>query len=515
MTVDEILLDTAERFSDKTVMIHDRTRLSSGELCSLALRLAYALRSCGVRRGDRIIIALENSLEYLVAYFGVILSRGVPVAINPDIKRAGLQGIVMDCTPTGIISRSAALPVIQKAFDNSCPFRFVMSCDRRDENQQADPRILYLDECLNYGKESFSTLDRRDDVLASIIYTSGTTGEPKGVMLSHRNLLSNAASIVSYLELTSNDSVMVVLPFYYSYGNSLLLTHIMQGGTLVIDNRFMYANVVLDTIIRESVTGFAGVPSTFAILLNRSNFRHMSFPSLRYITQAGGPMPHDMAIEITRIVPHTKLYIMYGQTEATARLSYLPPDDLLRKHGSVGKGIPGVSLEVRNEHGEKVKPGEVGEVRAKGDNIMLGYWGKEEDTGKVLSDGWLLTGDTATIDNEDYIYILGRRTEMIKSGAHRIAPREIEDILLKYTKIAEAAVIGEPDTILGEAISAFIVVKEGLSCQEKEILQYCHENLPVYKMPRTIHFVSSLPRTDSGKIKKGELKKVFTCEVNQ
>ena len=213
-------------------------------------------------------------------------------------------------------------------------------------------------------------------------------------------------------------------------------------------------------------------------------------------------MSHDMALEITSIVPHAKLYIMYGQTEAAARLSYLPPDDLIRKHGSVGKGIAGVSLEVINENGEKVKTGEVGEVRAKGDNVMLGYWGKEEDTKNVLRDGWLFTGDTATIDDEGYIYILGRRTEMIKSGAS-YCPREIEEIILKYTKIAEAAVIGEPDTILGEAISAFIVIKDGYSCQEKEILQHCHENLPVYKMPKTIHFISSLPKTDSGKIKKG------------
>ena len=321
-------------------------------------------------------------------------------------------------------------------------------------------------------------------------------------MLSHKNLLSNAMAIVSYLELTNKDQHDGCSTFYYSYGNSLLVTHIMQGGSLVIDNRFMYANVVLDSMVRESVTGFAGVPSSFAILLNRSNFRHMSFPSLRYITQAGGPMSHDMALEITSIVPHAKLYIMYGQTEAAARLSYLPPDDLIRKHGSVGKGIAGVSLEVINENGEKVKTGEVGEVRAKGDNVMLGYWGKEEDTKNVLRDGWLFTGDTATIDDEGYIYILGRRTEMIKSGAS-YCPREIEEIILKYTKIAEAAVIGEPDTILGEAISAFIVIKDGYSCQEKEILQHCHENLPVYKMPKTIHFISSLPKTDSGKIKKG------------
>lgn len=515
MPVDRILLDTTGRFPEKTVLIHDSIRISYSDLCTLALRLASALQNYGVRRGDRIVIALENSLDYLVSWFGVILSGGVPVAINPDIKPAGLQTIVLDCTPVGIISRSATLPVILKACIKVYSFNFILMCDKRKDDGQADTTILYLDECLENGKDSFHFKDRRDDELASIIYTSGTTGEPKGVMLSHKNLLSNSMAIVSYLELTSKDSVMVVLPFYYSYGNSLLLTHIMQGGSLVVDNRFMYANVVLDSMVKESVSGFAGVPSSFALLLNRSNFRHMSFPSLRYITQAGGPMSHDMAIEIMSIVPHAKLYIMYGQTEAAARLSYLPPDDLIRKHGSVGKGIAGVSLEVINENGEKVKPGEVGEVRAKGDNVMLGYWGKEEDTRNALREGWLLTGDTATIDDEGYIYILGRRTEMIKSGAHRIAPREIEEIILKYTKIAEAAVIGETDTILGEAISAFIVVKDGYSCQEKEIMQYCHENLPLYKMPKTIHFVSSLPKTDSGKIKKGDLKKVFTCEVDQ
>ena len=458
MPVDRILLDTTGRFPEKTVLVHDSIRISYGDLCALALRLSSALQNCGVRRGDRIVIALENSLDYLVSWFGVILSGGVPVAINPDIKPAGLQNIVLDCTPVGIISRSAVLPVIIKACINVYPFRFVLMCDKRKDDGQADKAIIYLDECLENGKDSFHFKDRRDDELASIIYTSGTTGEPKGVMLSHRNLLSNAMAIVGYLELTSKDSVMVVLPFYYSYGNSLMVTHIMQGGSLVVDNRFMYANVVLDTMVREYVTGFAGVPSSFALLLNRSNFRHMSFPSLRYITQAGGPMSHDMAIEITRIVPHAKLYIMYGQTEATARLSYLPPDDLIRKHGSVGKGIAGVSLEVINENGEKVKPGEVGEIRAKGDNVMLGYWGNKEDTENVLRDGWLFTGDTATINDEGYVYILGRRTEMIKSGAHRIAPREIEEIILKYTKIAEVAVLCEPDTILGEAISAFIVV---------------------------------------------------------
>lgn len=512
MLIDKLLLDTTDRFPDNRVLVHHTLRVSYSDLYTRAMRLASALQAHGVRQGDRVVIALENSLDYLVSYFGVLLAGGVTVAINPDIKSAGLQKIVLDCTPSGIISRSDVLPAV-KAGSAVYPFRFVLLCDQNHSASQADPTILSMEECLESGKEAVHSYDRREEDLASIIYTSGTTGEPKGVMLSHKNLLSNARSIVKYLGLTHEDSVMVVLPFYYSYGNSLLLTHIMQGGSLAIDNRFMYPNVVLESMVKEGVTGLAGVPSTFAILLHHSNFRNMSFPSLRYITQAGGPMSHEMAIEIARIVPQTKLYIMYGQTEASARLSYLSPDDLIRKHGSVGKGIAGVSLKVINQKGEEVKPGEAGEIIAKGDNIMLGYWGRQEETLQVLCDGWLHTGDIAATDEEDYIYIVGRRTEMIKSGAHRIAPREIEEVLLEYPGIAEAAVIGQPDPILGEVISAVMVVKGGYSCTEKDILHHCYQNLPLYKMPKTIHFVSSLPKTKSGKIKKEELKKTMTHGV--
>jgi acyl-coenzyme A synthetase/AMP-(fatty) acid ligase len=283
----------------------------------------------------------------------------------------------------------------------------------------------------------------------------------------------------------------------------------MQGGTLVLDNRFMYPNVVLDSVVRESVTGFSGVPSTFAILIHRSNFRNMTFPSLRYVTQAGGPMPHDMAFEIMKVVPNAKVYIMYGQTEACARLSYLPPADLTRKQGSIGKGIPGVTLEVLTKKGAMVKPGETGEIVASGRNVMIGYWRKEEDTCQVLRNGKLFTGDLATVDEDGYIYIVGRGKDMIKSGAHRIAPREIEDVILKHPAVLEAAVVGQPDDIMGESICSFVILKDGQHCTGKDILHFCHENLSLYKMPKVIRFVQSFPKTDSGKIKKEELKKLL------
>jgi acyl-coenzyme A synthetase/AMP-(fatty) acid ligase len=268
--------------------------------------------------------------------------------------------------------------------------------------------------------------------------------------------------------------------------------------------------------VEERVTGFAGVPSTFAILCHRSSFKNMSFPDLRYMTQAGGAMPHEMAFELLKIVPHAKIYIMYGQTEAAARLSYLPPQDIYRKAGSVGTAIPGVTLEVLDESGRPVKTGETGEIVASGENIMLGYWGKSDETEAVLRGGKLHTGDMATVDDDGYIYILSRRTEMIKSGAHRIAPREIEEVLLKCPSVFEAAVIGREDRILGQAICAFVVLKDGLDVTASELQRLCHENLPPYKVPKDIKFIRALPKTENMKIKRGELKKLIEsqAEVN-
>ena len=340
-----------------------------------------------------------------------------------------------------------------------------------------------------------------------ICYTSGTTGSPKGVMLTHRNLVANADSIVKYLRLTSDDKMMVVLPFYYSYGNSLLTTHAKVGGTLHIGRNFIYPNTVLEWMVREGVTGFAGVPSTFAILLNRSAIRKYAFPMLRYLTQAGGAMSPRSAEEVQRILPGTDIFIMYGQTEASARLTYLNPADFHRKAGSIGKPIPGVRITIRREDSTPCGPQEVGEIVAEGDNIMRGYWGDPEGTARVLKSDGLHTGDMAWMDAEGYIYIVGRQSEIIKSGGHRIGAKEIEEAILELQTVHEAAVVGEEDEILGESITAYIVPKERNAIDAQAVQRHCRERLPVYMVPRKVIFMGELPKTISGKIRKNELRR--------
>jgi acyl-CoA synthetase (AMP-forming)/AMP-acid ligase II len=343
--------------------------------------------------------------------------------------------------------------------------------------------------------------------LAVIIYTSGTTGKPKGVMLSHHNISANTDSIIDYLHLTADDSVMVILPFYYSYGASLLTTHIKAGATLVIDNRFLYPNVVLDTMEKEGVTGFAGVPSHYAILLRKSALKNYRLPKLRYVTQAGGAMSPVMIEECINILPHVQFYVMYGQTEASARLSYLEPGSLRQKMGSIGKAIPNVELNVLNEQGQKVKSGETGEIVARGENIMMGYWNAPAETALVLREQGLYTGDLAKVDEDGFIYVVSRKKDMIKCGANRISPFEIEDVVCKMQGIMECAAVGVPDEILGEAIKLFVVPAESLAVTDKDIAIFCKQNLASFKMPKQIQFIAQLPKTASGKIKREELKK--------
>jgi len=514
MLIDRLLEASSERHPDKTLLTHKGKRTGYGEILKRSAALASALQGFGLRKGDRVVIALENGAEYIYAYFGVLLAGCVTVPISPATTAPGYFKIISGCSPKAVIAGPALLRNIEKQ-KNPHQFLFILVNGNIETAWPAGALLTSFEECCSQGPGRLRLPDRSQEDLASIIYTSGTTGEPKGVMLSHRNLSANTASIVNYLGLTGSDSVMVVLPFHYSYGNSLLLTHIACGGTLVVENSFVYPNVALDMMNREQVTGFAGVPSTFAILYHRSNFRNTEFPHLRYITQAGGPMAHSMAYEILNTVPHSKIYIMYGQTEAAARLSYLPPEDLHRKHGSIGKAIPGVSIEVLDAKGEPVKPGETGEIAASGENIMMGYWNDPDETAKTIRGGKLFTGDMATVDEEGYIYIVSRKSELIKSGAHRIAPREVEEAILEHPSVFEAAVVGKPDELLGESIWAFVVLKDGHECGASELLRLCSSSLPPFKLPKKFCFVPGLPRTESGKIKREELKKINPAEVKE
>jgi len=499
MLIHDFLKNAANK--NKIAVVHDKNRINYGELNNLSDAFATALCREGVQKGDRVIMSLNNSIEYLIAYFAILKTGAVIVALDTKLVSREFLNVYKNSAPKAIITDEKNYHAIQKIINIDDDIK-LLSIDKNSITDQTVP---------------FNCPPCSENDLAMIIYTSGTTGTPKGVMVSHLNLSANADSIIKYLHLTEKDRVMVVLPFFYSYGNSLLTTHIKCGGTLVINNRFLFPNVVLEEMVSEEVTGFAGVPSSFSILINKSSIRKYRFPKLRYITQAGGAMPPQMVEDFLGIIPDVQFYIMYGQTEASARLTYLEPNYLMKKIGSVGKAIPGVELVIVNKAGTPVMPwkinktgligeaGETGEIMAKGKNIMQGYWNSPDETALTIKDGWLCTGDIARVDEDAFIYIIDRKKDIIKSGANRISPLEIENIVLQLPYVHECAAVGIKDDLLGEAIYLFVVV-DGFSIEKKDILLYCHKNLASYKLPKKIKFVDELPKTSSGKIKRQILK---------
>jgi len=327
-------------------------------------------------------------------------------------------------------------------------------------------------------------------------------------MVTHRNIESNTRDIVEYMGLSPADRAMVVLPFHYCFGLSLLHSLLAAGGSIVLNNQFLYPQVVLDEMVSKACTGLAGVPSTYQILLRKSRFKEMCFPALRWFQQAGGKLHNPFIQEIRAAFPQVRYYLMYGQTEATARLSYLHPDRLGEKLGSIGKGLPSTRLEVRRPDGSPVRPGsdDVGEIIAFGQNVTPGYWNDPEETAKFFRDGGLHTGDLARVDAEGFIYIVEREREMIKSGGNRVSAKEVEDVIAELPEVVEVAVIGVAHDILGEAIKACVVLAPKATLNSDRVKVHCQHRLSNYKCPETVEFLPSLPHNEAGKVIKGALK---------
>ncbi len=507
LLVHHFLEQSAARYPEKIAVIHDAVRASYREVNGLANRLARFLVGMGVRKGDRVVLMFENSLEYVVGYYGTLKTGAVSVPLSTDLKPDGLRHLLAEIEPTFVISSNRFEKLLYDNVSGLPAFKGILLKAPKLKWSSIPFSINLWGEIIEKGKDAEDPgISFDGDDLAGVIYTSGSTGRPKGVMLSHQNIVSNTRSICQYLNLTGDDVQMVVLPFFYVMGKSLLNTHMAAGGTVVINNKFAFPASVLNEMVKEGVTGFSGVPSTYAYLLHRSplaGYRE-KLVALRYCSQAGGHMSRVIKEGLRQVLPeHTAIYIMYGATEAAARLSYLEPERYLDKMDSIGKAIPGVNLRIMAPGGTEVQPGQVGELWVKGPNIMKGYWKDPGATKQVLMDGYYCTGDQAFQDSEGYFYIVGRKDDLIKVKGHRINPREIEDVLMSSGKLVEAAVLGVPDDLMGHKLVAIVVAKAD-DISHAEILSFCARKLPRHKLPVEVKSVRTLPKSASGKIDRAK-----------
>ena len=495
-------LDSVDRHRTSNALITSERDWTYDELGRLTGAVSSFLGSANLERGDRVAILLPNCPEYVAAFYGAHLAGCVVVALNIQEPAVVLARLLAHCGAKLLFvdHKLRELPKLRKLVADSGLNIIPVS-----DSSEAWSEIV-SGSSPDYRRH---VVDIRSTDLAAIIYTSGTTGNPKGVMLSQKNLFANTESILNYLPISWVDRCFNVLAFYYSFGNSILHTHMTAGACLILQNHVAFPHAVLKRMGEEKATSFYGVPTTFALLFGHDRLKEADLTSLRYVAQAGGPMSVAQQQQLSADLPGVDIYVMYGQTEATARLSYLEPAHLVDKAGSVGKAIPGVTLRVGSTDNEKHTADSPGEVYAFGDNIMAGYWNDSMASSEVLRDGWLRTGDLGYFDNDGFLFLTGRSSDMIKTGANRVSPAEIEDVISRFDGVAEVGVYAIDDEILGQAIAAAIVREPGVELDIQDIQRRCLNSLSSYKVPKLISFVESLPKTSSGKLKRHVLAKDY------
>ncbi|MEZ5358241.1 MAG: class I adenylate-forming enzyme family protein [Candidatus Zixiibacteriota bacterium] len=523
MRLFDILRRGAVISPDGTAIEYGDVTISYRELLTRVAKAVEFISAQGLDKGSRIAVMIENSVEYAVAYFAVTAAGFVIVPVDTSVKPDKIRYILDDCDTRMLFIQKKYTRHIDTIIDEKTKVKVVVT-DRNLDLSSSGVTTASFDAVLNVnsekpldelldGLEAVAQGDelRHDNLgdcpheLAAIFYTSGSTGTPKGVMLSHRNLVSNTVATVEYLKLTAKDSIMVILPFYYIYGNSLLLTHMLCGGKTVIDNRFAFPQVILDTMKEKETTGFSGVPSNFMILLTNQNFVSANFPKLRYLTQAGGAMAPEVIKKVMAAFSDKEIYIMYGQTEGSPRLTWLPPDMLADNVGSIGIPVPGVTIKISDANGNEAPVGQVGEIAVSGDCVMMGYWNQPEEQEQVLRNGWLFTGDLARRDENGLIFIVSRKKEIMKVGGNRVSAKEVEEKILELDAVQEVAVFSVPDDILGEAIKAVVVCRSGQEIEAKVVQNHCKAELAVHKVPKYVEFIAELPKYQSGKVNKQAL----------
>jgi acyl-CoA synthetase (AMP-forming)/AMP-acid ligase II len=365
--------------------------------------------------------------------------------------------------------------------------------------------------CVSYPTETASaqavSTETIDQDLASIIYTSGSTGEPKGVMLTHLNMVSATRSVSGYLGLRESDVIICVLPLAFDYGLYQVLMSIKVGATVVLETSFAFPLLILEQMAKEKVTVFPGVPTIYSLLMNLKNLDKFDLSSLRMMTNTAAALSEQHIRRLCALFPQATLFSMYGLTECK-RVTYLPPDQLGMRPTSVGRGMPNEEVWLVNDAGERLPNGSTGELVIRGSNVMRGYWEKPEETAKRLRPGpspgemLLYSGDLFRTDEEGWLYFVARRDDIIKSRGEKVSPREVENAIYSLDGVLDAAVIGVDDPILGQAVKAFVVQKEGYQLTERDVIRHCLSHLENFMAPKHVEFVADLPKTDTGKIKK-------------
>lgn len=510
MRIERFLEDSVISRPSKTALVVGERRLSYAELDELANRAAHVLLAAGLARGDRVVMVLDNSVEAVALLFGASKAGAVFSLVNPATRAGKLAFIVNDLEARFVVTQRAHVPVVAEAIAQASSIEraFVVGASA----PALDSRFALWDEALETAPHTPPTIHRGIDLdLAYVIYTSGSTGFPKGVMMTHQSADAGASAIIEYLENTSDDVILSVVPLSFDYGMYQVLMTFKFGGTIVLEKSFAFPQVVLKRLAQEQATGLPLVPTTASLLLSIKGLEPGRFPHLRYITNTAAALPPAHSRRLQELFPTASVFSMYGLTE-NIRGTYLPPEQLATRPTSVGKAIPNSEATIVDEQGRPVGPGVVGELTIRGPNLLKGYWRNPEATDAALRPGpypWekvFYTGDLFRADDEGYLYYIGRKDDMLKTRGEKVSPKEVENVLYALEGVREAAVVGLPDPVLGMAIKAIIATADKVELTERDVQRHCARYLEDFMVPGIVEFRTELPKTESGKIRRRALQ---------
>jgi long-chain acyl-CoA synthetase len=511
----EALLFSSRKYPSKTAVIIKSREYSYSSLYESALKIASHLVLSGIHKGDRVAVYMNNSWECIVAIYGITLSGAAFLAINPQTKADKLQYILNDSGAKTLISESTLSNESLLAMNGAITVKEAVIAGKIDRLAGLQGiKVMAFEEIVN-GNSTPKALPRIiPNDLAALIYTSGSTGFPKGVMMTHQSMVFASWSLIEYLRLSEEDRIILLLPLAFDYGLYQLLMSVTIGGSLIVEQSFTFQASVYKQMEIFKPTVFPGVPTIYAMMIATNKKTGISFDFINKITNTAAALPSEFIPDLKKIFPRALIFKMYGLTECK-RVCYLEPELIDIKTGSVGKAIPGTEVFLLSPDGKPVPSGERGILHIRGPHVMLGYWNKEELSNEMLRPGFLpgerilCSNDWFKTDDEGFLYFLGRNDDIIKTRGEKVSPVEVENVLYKIAGVKEAAVIGVPDEIMGEAIIAFVTTHDQSKRDEKEIIKECMTRLELFMVPQRIVFIDEMPKSSNSKIDKKDLKKMY------
>lgn len=510
MNLSEQLSLTAQSHPEKDAYIFQGDRVSYREFDASVTKFASKLSELGYGKGDHIALVSGNSPLFMIGLYGALRAGTTVIPINPTYT-ADEMGYILK---NGDVKAVMTMDVLMEKFEHMDATLDVYHYFVADtgtgvdlEQSSLSAKMKSFTKSVVDGSLQFEGPGLGDEEVGVVLYTSGTTGKPKGAMLTHKNLYSNAIDVAEYLQISSDDRVIATLPMFHVFCLTVCLNApVMNAGTVLIVPKFS-PQEVFATAEENKATVFAGVPTMYNYLLQTGKDQAQTFRHMRLCISGGSSLPVAL-LESFEKQFDVRVSEGYGLSEASPVTAFNPLDRP-RKAGSIGQNIKNVENKVVDELGEEVPVGEVGELVVRGPNVMKGYYKLPEETAVTIRDGWLYTGDMAKVDEEGYFYIVDRKKDMILVGGYNVYPREVEEVLYKHENVTEVAVVGAPDPELGETVTSFIVT-DNPALKESDLIDYCRNHLAKYKLPSRIEFMSELPKNTTGKILRKNLREQLT-----